>query len=189
MCGRCSDNRAPLRYLKYKVDRVCEACYIFLRKELESENCSQAQECVIELETGMTPSGLKARFQKIRRSFGKGLKHKRPAVLQEVRANDQGSSMSGYLRLMRNKKWKRLWFVIKDQVLYTYKASEDMAAVESVPLLGYEVQIMGAWYEGVEPGLVFTLTHKNTTPHLFRTESAASTEKWVTLLREATVPT
>ena len=32
--------------------------------------------------------------------------------------------MSGYLRMFRNKKWKRYWFVVKDNVLYTYKASE-----------------------------------------------------------------
>lgn len=34
--------------------------------------------------------------------------------------------MSGYLnRSKGNKKpWKRLWFVIKDKVLYTYAASE-----------------------------------------------------------------
>lgn len=34
--------------------------------------------------------------------------------------------MSGYLdRMKANKRqWKRLWFVIKDKVLYTYAASE-----------------------------------------------------------------
>jgi FYVE/RhoGEF/PH domain-containing protein 5/6 len=42
----------------------------------------------------------------------------------QVHANDEGSAMSGYLWVAKNKKWKRLWFVVKGKVLYTYKASE-----------------------------------------------------------------
>ena len=42
----------------------------------------------------------------------------------QVHANDEGSDMSGYLWMAKNKKWKRLWFVVKGKVLYTYKASE-----------------------------------------------------------------
>ena len=44
----------------------------------------------------------------------------------KVSANTENSSMSGYLnRSKGNKKqWKRLWFVIKNKVLYTYAASE-----------------------------------------------------------------
>lgn len=48
-----------------------------------------------------------------------------PLIFQ-VSANTENSSMSGYLnRSKGNKKqWKRLWFVIKNKVLYTYAASE-----------------------------------------------------------------
>lgn len=47
-------------------------------------------------------------------------------LLFQVSANTENSSMSGYLyRSKGNKKqWKRLWFVIKNKVLYTYAASE-----------------------------------------------------------------
>lgn len=45
-------------------------------------------------------------------------------ILTQVHANDEGSDMSGYLWVAKNKKWKRLWFVVKGKVLYTYKASE-----------------------------------------------------------------
>ena len=39
--------------------------------------------------------------------------------------------MSGYLRYKKGSRgWKRLWFVLKDRVLYTYKAS----SVSSLPL-------------------------------------------------------
>lgn len=44
-----------------------------------------------------------------------------------MHANDEGSAMSGYLWVAKNKKWKRLWFVVKGSVLYTYKASEVSA--------------------------------------------------------------
>lgn len=48
----------------------------------------------------------------------------------QVSANTENSSMSGYLnRSKGNKKqWKRLWFVIKNKVLYTYAASEVRAS-------------------------------------------------------------
>lgn len=47
------------------------------------------------------------------------------AVVFQVSANTD-SSMSGYLQRSKGgkKHWKRLWFVIKDKVLYTYAASE-----------------------------------------------------------------
>ncbi|XP_046583050.1 LOW QUALITY PROTEIN: FYVE, RhoGEF and PH domain-containing protein 1-like, partial [Haliotis rubra] len=193
VCGYCSDNKAPLRYLKYKPARVCDDCFEKLEKGLEEEDRSVEPE-----EDGAQPSrislkNLKERFQKIRKS-GRKSQMKRPAVLKEVRANDEGSVMSGYLRILKNnKKWKKLWFVVKDKVLYTYKASEDMAAIESLPLLGFEVSrttvdhLKTGWIEGAEPDLVFQLTHSNTQPHIFRTDSAAATEKWLTVMRESSV--
>lgn len=44
----------------------------------------------------------------------------------QVSANTENSSMSGYLQRSKGykKPWKRLWFVIKNKVLYTYAASE-----------------------------------------------------------------
>lgn len=56
-------------------------------------------------------------------------------------ANDTGSQMSGWLyRREKRKSWKRYWFVLKEQVLYTYKASEDVVALNTIPVLGYSVQ-------------------------------------------------
>ncbi len=44
----------------------------------------------------------------------------------QVSANTENSSMTGYLQRSKGHKkpWKRLWFVIKNKVLYTYAASE-----------------------------------------------------------------
>lgn len=44
----------------------------------------------------------------------------------QVAASGEGSTISGYLsRCKKGKRpWKKLWFVIKGKVLYTYSASE-----------------------------------------------------------------
>lgn len=79
-------------------------------------------------------------------SLGKGIFSKRrPAVLNEVfttltleysfdldlfffnfkvSANVEDAEMSGYLKQWTKKRWKKMWFVLKGKVLYTYKASE-----------------------------------------------------------------
>lgn len=49
--------------------------------------------------------------------------------------------MSGWLYRRYRRSWKRLWFVLKEQVLYVYKASEDVVALESIPVLGYTVDM------------------------------------------------
>jgi len=50
--------------------------------------------------------------------------------------------MSGWLQRRSRRSWKRLWFVLKEQVLYVYKASEDVVALEGIPVLGYTVETM-----------------------------------------------
>ncbi|BFZ10698.1 hypothetical protein BsWGS_13737 [Bradybaena similaris] len=159
-------------------------------------------------ESALSLHGIMDRFQKLRNSNRERRKPNNfiPSVLKEVHANDEGSDMCGYLHVYTSRKWKRLWYVVKGKVLYTYKASEDMAAVESRPLLGYEVSRLHAWFEGHQADLLFELSHQNsqplTTPKgrllthamsagaqrlVFRTDSAASTDKWLTVLREASL--
>ncbi|XP_029642296.1 FYVE, RhoGEF and PH domain-containing protein 6 isoform X1 [Octopus sinensis] len=212
-CGNCSNNKAPLLYLEYRPSRVCDECNKKLYEEVEQ----QVDEIKLAKEEGkklenVLPDDLLSRFQRIRKSGRHGQKNiKRPAWLKEVHANDQGSTMSGYLKLYKGKRWKQLWFVLKDKVLYKYKASEDMAAIDSRPLLGYQVnriteeagdgsgslstnsnssdpRARNQWYEGIERHLLFELTHSGMQPMRFQTDSAASTEKWVTVLLEASVP-
>jgi FYVE, RhoGEF and PH domain containing 5/6 len=47
--------------------------------------------------------------------------------------------MCGYLKrkTKASRSWKRMWYVLKDKVVYVYKAPEDNVAVESFPVLGY----------------------------------------------------
>lgn len=47
--------------------------------------------------------------------------------------------MSGYLRMFKKGSWKRYWYVLKERVLFVYKASADVAPINRVIVLGYEV--------------------------------------------------
>ncbi|EDO48232.1 predicted protein, partial [Nematostella vectensis] len=128
VCGSCSDNLAPLTYLDYAQARVCDMCYeVLLRGK---EQLSRLSLCRFK------PGSKKNQNRKS--------KMYRPSVCTEVVGNESGSQVSGYLRCKRPGKhgWKRLWFVLKDNVLYTYKASEDVVAQETIPVLGYEVEEM-----------------------------------------------
>ena len=67
----------------------------------------------------------------------------------KLSANSEGSAVSGYLRrrtggkaMTNSTKWKRCWFVLKDRVLYTYRASEDSVAIDTLPVLGWNVTIL-----------------------------------------------
>jgi len=63
-------------------------------------------------------------------------------ICSQVTANDTGAQMSGWLQRRTRRSWKRLWFVLKEQVLYVYRASEDVVALDSIPVLGYTVETM-----------------------------------------------
>lgn len=56
-------------------------------------------------------------------------------------ANTSGTLMSGWLcQREKRKSWKNYWFVLKEQVLYVYKASEDVLPISTMPILGYSIQ-------------------------------------------------
>ena len=67
-------------------------------------------------------------------------------ICSQVTANDTGAQMSGWLQRRSRRSWKRLWFVLKEQVLYMYKASEDVVALDGIPVLGYTVEPMKEVY-------------------------------------------
>uniref|UniRef100_A0AAQ5YA19 FYVE, RhoGEF and PH domain containing 6 n=1 Tax=Amphiprion ocellaris TaxID=80972 RepID=A0AAQ5YA19_AMPOC len=161
VCQSCSSNKRCLEYLKNQLARVCDQCFLVLQEALSA---------------AVSP-GNKATF-----SFARKQK-KIPAALKEVSANTDSSSMSGYLqRSKRNKKQgKRLWFVIQDKVLYTYAASEDVAALESQPLLGFVLKVDSS------QKLQFKLYHKNTFYYNFKADDAQTAQRWIESFKEATV--
>ncbi|KAI4874667.1 hypothetical protein NFI96_031153 [Prochilodus magdalenae] len=172
VCQACSSNKYYLEYLKNQLARVCDQCYAKLQQKDKGD---QSEVCV-------SPSG---RSSSSAFSFSRKQK-KIPSALKEVSANTENSSMSGYLhRSKGNKKpWKRLWFVIKNKVLYTYAASEDVAALESQPLLGF---FLREEKSGPAQKLQFKLYHKNTLYYIFRADDIPTAQRWIEAFQEAMI--
>lgn len=58
-------------------------------------------------------------------------------------ASDPDATISGYLfKWHKDKKWKKYWFVMKDKVLYTFKASEvRKGGIYTVLLDSYTIRL------------------------------------------------
>jgi len=168
VCSSCSSNKAPVKYRQFEAVRVCGRCFDALRIRYRSD-----------------PT-LLTRFKKrdTSRAVGKYI----PQRLK-LSANAEESQMSGYLKLKKGSRWKTNWFVLKDRVLYTYKASEDNVAVETLPVLGWRLETLAdknfELYEGVSAGLVFQLSHPGGGCLVFCAENDNFAEKWMTALRES----
>ncbi|XP_042351672.1 FYVE, RhoGEF and PH domain-containing protein 6-like [Plectropomus leopardus] len=166
VCQSCSSNKYCLEYLKNQLARVCDQCFTVLQQQKSEQVLSAA----------VSP-GSRATF-----AFSRKQK-KIPAALKEVSASTDNSSMSGYLQRSKGnkKQGKRLWFVIKDKVLYTYAASEDVAALESQPLLGFMLKVDSS------QKLQFKLFHKNTPYYIFKADDVQTAQRWINSFKEATV--
>ncbi|XP_036618040.1 FYVE, RhoGEF and PH domain-containing protein 6 [Trichosurus vulpecula] len=179
VCQACSSNKYGLDYLKNQPARVCEHCFKELQK-LDHQNSPK---------TG-SPANHKSpssALSSVLHSIPSGRKQKKiPAALKEVSANTEDSTMSGYLYRSKGSKkpWKHFWFVIKNKVLYTYAASEDVAALESQPLLGFTVAEV---QDENSQSKVFQLLHKNVLFYIFKADDAHSAQKWIEAFQEGTV--
>ncbi|KAM9352329.1 FYVE, RhoGEF and PH domain-containing protein 6-like [Symphorus nematophorus] len=165
VCQSCSSNKHCLEYLKNQLARVCDQCFLVLQQQKSEQALSAA----------VSPGS--------RGTFAFSRKQKKiPAALKEVSASTD-SSMSGYLQRSKGnkKQGKRLWFVIKDKVLYTYAASEDVAALESQPLLGFMLKVDSS------QKLQFKLYHKNTLYYIFKADDVQTAQRWIESFKEATV--
>ncbi|XP_032369560.1 FYVE, RhoGEF and PH domain-containing protein 5 isoform X1 [Etheostoma spectabile] len=184
VCRACSRNRYPLKYLKDRVAKVCDHCYAELRKKGASVSgaCGNSSP-----RTHRASRPLSAVFQSLQPpSLWKSRKSTSP--LNQVSLTVEGSTMSGSLqrRKKSKRKWKRLWFLLKDKVLYTFTACEDKVASESLPLQGFTVKLTER-PEGDESSDVFHLYHKKTLYYTFRADDPNTARRWVNAMEEATV--
>ncbi|KAM6927727.1 FYVE, RhoGEF and PH domain-containing protein 5 [Xenentodon cancila] len=184
VCRACSRNRYPLKYLKGRMAKVCDHCYEELRKRGGSISgvCDNAS-----LRTHRASRPLSTVFQNLQPpSLWKS--RKSTSSLSQVSFGVEGSTMSGSLqrRKKSKRKWKRLWFLLKDKVLYTFTAREDKVASESLPLQGFTVKLTER-PEGEESSNVFHLYHKRTLYYTFRADDQHSASRWVKAMEEATV--
>uniref|UniRef100_A0A663MKX1 FYVE, RhoGEF and PH domain containing 6 n=1 Tax=Athene cunicularia TaxID=194338 RepID=A0A663MKX1_ATHCN len=169
VCQACSSNKHGLDYMKNQPARVCDHCFRELQK--------QDNQCTPKSGSPVNHKSPSSALSTVLHSIPSGRKQKKiPAALKEVSANTEDSTMSGYLRRSKGSKkpWKHLWFVIKNKVLYTYAASEDVAALESQPLLGFTVSEVKD-----ENSRVFHLLHKNTLFYIFKADDPHSAQNHI----------
>ncbi|NXO99828.1 FGD5 protein, partial [Certhia brachydactyla] len=178
VCRNCSRNKYPMKYLKDQAAKVCDSCYVELKKRERPLSVSfppTSSRC--------SSTAFSSVFHNIHYSSFK--KQKRiPSALMEVAASGEGATISGYLSRCKGGKrhWKKRWFVIKGKVLYTYIANEDKVATESLPLLGFTI---APEKEEGSMDTVFHLYHKQTLFYSFRAENNNSAHRWIEAMEEA----
>ncbi|KAL4656000.1 FYVE, RhoGEF and PH domain-containing protein 5 isoform X1 [Arapaima gigas] len=182
VCRSCARNKYPLKYLRDRMGKVCEHCYTELKKRdgsVERENVSP-QPC-------RSSRPLSAVFQNIYPASLWRTRRSTPNLNQQVSGLAEGSTMSGSLQRRKRTKrsWKKLWFLIKDKVLYTFSTREDKVATESLPLRGFTVKLPDK-PEG-DAANIFQLYHKKTLYYTFRAEDTHTARRWVSAMEEATV--
>ncbi|KAM5279658.1 FYVE, RhoGEF and PH domain-containing protein 5 [Ctenodactylus gundi] len=193
VCRNCSRNKYPLKYLKDRMAKVCDGCHAELRRRAAASPAPGAlRERPVSMSFPLSSarfssgSAFSSVFQSISPSFKK--QRRVPSALTEVAASGEGSAISGYLSRCKKgrRPWKRLWFVIKGKVLYTYMAGEDKVAVESLPLLGFTITPDEEAGSG-HTGPVFHLYHKKTLFYSFKAEDASTAQRWAEAMQEASV--
>ncbi|XP_055269472.1 FYVE, RhoGEF and PH domain-containing protein 5 isoform X3 [Moschus berezovskii] len=191
VCRNCSRNKYPLKYLRDRMAKVCDGCYGELRKS-GGDAPGLRRERPLSMSFPLSSarfssSAFSSVFHSINPSaFRK--QRKVPSALTEVAASGEGSAISGYLsRCKKGKRhWKKLWFVVKGKVLYTYAAREDTVALESMPLLGFTV-MPGKEEGSSEAGPTFHLYHKKTLFYSFKAEDSNLAQRWVEAMEDASV--
>ncbi|XP_077607711.1 FYVE, RhoGEF and PH domain-containing protein 5 isoform X2 [Crocuta crocuta] len=191
VCRNCSRNKYPLKYLKDRMAKVCDGCYGELKKR-GGDVPGMMRERPVSMSFPLSsPRFSSSAFSSVFHSINPSTFRKQkkvPSALTEVAASGEGSAISGYLsRCKKGKRhWKKLWFVIKGKVLYTYMASEDTVAMESMPLLGFT--IAPEKEEGSsEVGPIFHLYHKKTLFYSFKAEDTNSAQRWIEAMEDASV--
>ena len=143
MCSRCSANKAPIKYLQFERVRVCTACFEGLRKSKLSPPPVKIQslsDISFPPEYQHVPE-LQQRFKK--KESGSTVNNYIPTRLREA-ADSQEVQMSGFLKWKRGKGagWKKNWFVLKERVLFTFKAVNDKVATDTRPVLGWTLETL-----------------------------------------------
>ncbi|XP_038552995.1 FYVE, RhoGEF and PH domain-containing protein 5-like isoform X2 [Micropterus salmoides] len=183
VCRSCSRNRYPLKYMKDRMAKVCDHCYNELKKR---GGDASAQSGKSSPRPNRSSRPLSAMFQNIHPPSI--WRHRKgTASFTQVTLSEEGSISGSLQRSKKSKRsWKRLWFLLKDKVLYTYRAQEEKVASESLPLLGFTVKLPDK-QEGEEEANIFQLYHKNTLYYTFKASDNYTAQRWVNAMEEATV--
>jgi len=176
VCSADSNNEAPLKHLKGEKGRVCDECY----KEL-LERYVNNPEMVKEMSRKETRNKTTGRENSARQ-----VSNRRPqlrGVLIEANEAKDKHEVRGFLswKGAKDKKKEMSWCVLMDRIIYFYKASEDVAAVKTLPVLG--------WKLSQKSKMDFVLEHPSLGKTVFSVSEERSFEKWFTALTSAVDPT
>ncbi|XP_042364414.1 FYVE, RhoGEF and PH domain-containing protein 5-like isoform X2 [Plectropomus leopardus] len=183
VCRSCSRNRYPLKYMKDRMAKVCDHCYNELKKRGGDVSPLSGKSSP---RPNRSSRPLSAVFQNIHPP--NIWRHRKGTIsFTQVTVSEEGS-ISGTLQRSKKSKrnWKRLWFLLRDKVLYTYRAQEEKVASETLPLLGFTVKLPEQ-QGGEEEANIFQLYHKNTLYYSFKAEDNFTAQRWVNAMEEATV--
>ncbi|XP_070692995.1 FYVE, RhoGEF and PH domain-containing protein 5b [Pempheris klunzingeri] len=183
VCRSCSRNRYPLKYMKDRMAKVCDHCYNELKRRGADVSALSAKSSP---RPNRSSRPLSAVFQNIHPP--NIWRHRKgTASFTQVTVSEEGSVSGSLQRTKKSKRsWKRLWFLLKDKVLYTYRAQEEKVAAESLPLLGFTVKVPDE-PEGEEEANIFQLYHKNTLYYTFKASDNYTAQRWANAMEEATV--
>ena len=139
MCSKCSANKAPIKYLHFERVRVCNNCFEGLKISKFPERTRLLLN-TYSSEYQNEPE-LQIRFKK--KDSSTPISAYIPTRLREA-ADSQEVQMSGFLKWKRGKGtgWKKNWFVLKDLVLFTFKAVNDKIATDTRPVLGWTLETL-----------------------------------------------
>ncbi|XP_051873654.1 FYVE, RhoGEF and PH domain-containing protein 5-like [Pristis pectinata] len=182
VCRTCCRNKYPLGYLKGRLARVCDQCH----KELK--RTGPQKEEILQPSLAHSPTRRFSSMFNILHTPHTCKQRTKQVARLETASSHEGVSMSGDLqrRKASKRQWKKLWFVIHDKVLYTYKSREDEVAAETLPLLGFTIK---QWKDGEPPGssAQFRLYHKNSLYYSFKAEDTHTAQRWIEAMLGASV--
>ncbi|XP_054721469.1 FERM, ARHGEF and pleckstrin domain-containing protein 2-like [Uloborus diversus] len=113
--------------------------------------------------------------------------HRNTSVGKEDYKKGLLNYLSGYLlRKFKNSSgWQKLWVVFTNFCLFFYKSYQDDFPLASLPLLGYSVTLPSP-QDNINKDYVFKLQFKNHI-YFFRAESEYTFERWVDVIKSATL--
>ncbi|KAK0148677.1 FYVE, RhoGEF and PH domain-containing protein 5 [Merluccius polli] len=174
VCRSCSRNRYPLKYMKDRMAKVCDHCYSELKARGGGHLSASTAQNSPRLNRSSRP--LSTVFQNIHPP-NLWRHRKGTASFTQVAVCEEGAISGSLQRSKRSKHhWKRLWFLLKDKVLYTYRAQEEKVASESLPLLGFTVKLPDR-QEREEEAKMFQLYHKKTLYYTFKAEDNCTAQR------------
>lgn len=171
ICGKCSSHKAPLIYNDNIVSRVCDTCYEILCP------VDPGQSKAVQSQASVRNQPQQQQHQP---------QHKKLPVILQVKASDP-CVLSGYLHISCNKKtWLRRWFSVRDNfVLYSFKAHQDVVALTSLPLPGYNVVPVEP-KDGIDRENTLKVFHNGDSSKVYflQTEDEASLNRWIDVLQK-----